>query len=501
MPGRKRIARYFWWQVHPRLAIVLAVVLVLVAVGGGYYLWPRPVHAVYITDGSHLFSEDVRHIENLIQQENQRVKDSGEPYVTIGFVDTMDPVPGVDVITRDSVRHDLEGAYLAQLAWNKPIGKPPVPLVQLLLVDVGSLAGKWAEAAAAVRERVDGGDHLVAVAGLGVSIDNTRNFVTDVGAHKIAIVAGAITGDEMTAVKDGTGPIPGMVRVAQTNSDQAAATVHYLDRYEGLPEVPTILLVQDQNSHDNFATSLGTSFVKTLNAGTARKYKVASPSMVFDSSLAQAGTILGANANKVCEVRADVVHFAGRGADLHGFLRGLAGRSCAATRRLTVVAPPDIARQAGKQLWQSGNDANMAVIFAGLTSSEMWIHDPIAAPHEISARFTDMCANCFPKLFPSETLADGNAVLSHDAVWTSLLAIRQLVAVNPVGSMPSASAVAQSLNQLKVDGASGWICSFDANHNPINKPIPILNIDQNGKLTYRALSSRSGTPPAGGCPS
>lgn len=153
MPGRTKIARYFWWQVHPRLAVVLAVVLLGLAGGGIYYLWPRPVRAVYITDGSHVFSEDIRGIENLIQQENQRVKESGEPYVSIGFVDTMDPIPGVDAITRDSVRHDLEGAYLAQLAWNKPIGKPPSPLVQLLLVDVGSLAGNWTKAAEAVRDR------------------------------------------------------------------------------------------------------------------------------------------------------------------------------------------------------------------------------------------------------------------------------------------------------------------------------------------------------------
>lgn len=124
----------------------------------------------------------------------------------------------------------------------------------------------------------------------------------------------------------------------------------------------------------------------------------------------------------------------------------------------------------------------------------MWEKDKAAAPEAVSDRFSGTCATCFRAIFPNEKLDDGAAILSHDAVWTVELAIQQLAASNQAVSL-SASVVAQQLNQLKVPGASGWICAFDPAHNPVNKAIPIMNIDQNGHLTYMALSSATGIPP------
>jgi hypothetical protein len=73
-------------------------------------------------------------------------------------------------------------------------------------------------------------------------------------------------------------------------------------------------------------------------------------------------------------------------------------------------------------------------------------------------------------------------------------AIRQLSGAAQGGAF-SPGTVAQQLNQLKVPGASGWICAFDINHNPVSKAIPVMSIDQNGRLTYQALSSATGVPP------
>jgi ABC-type branched-subunit amino acid transport system substrate-binding protein len=488
------MTKFRWWRVHPKLAVAAVVVLVAALAVGAYQLWPRAETPTWVTDGSHVFNDNLRHVEDLIRAENQRVADSHQDSVRVVYTDPMSPVPGVDPNTGDSVRHDLEGAFLAQLAWNHPSGKPPVPLIQLLLADEGSQESSWREAATAI----EGTDRVVAVAGLGVSVDNTRKLVAELAQHKTAIVAGPITGDHMTLSRDGSGPVPGMVRVAPTNSDQATAVVFYLQRDPEVPDNANVLVVQDQNKDDDFAATLGSTFTQTLEAARDKRYTLVQPTMVYDSTLAEAGTLLGASANRVCDAHADVVYFAGRGNALQGFLSGLASRSCATARHLTVVGAPDLLRQAGQSMWRSGDSANMTVVSTAITSPDLWTRDGAAASAETSARFTAHCDTCFGTLFPGESLYDGDAILGHDSVWTAAVALRQVVAAGIPATTPGA--VAQSLTALRVDAASGWICAFDANHNPVNKAIPIVRIDQDGRVSYLALSSSKGVPPTGGCP-
>src|ERR1700748_3313846 len=122
------ISRYRWWRAHSRLAAALLLVVVVVIAGGSYYVWPR---TVFVTDGGHVFGDDLRPIEEKIKAENDRVVAQGLPYVSITFVDIMHPNPGVDVATEAGVRHNLEGAYLEQLTANQPIaGRPQVPQIR-----------------------------------------------------------------------------------------------------------------------------------------------------------------------------------------------------------------------------------------------------------------------------------------------------------------------------------------------------------------------------------
>lgn len=490
--------KYPFRKAHPVLFFALVAALLIGVSAAGYaVLTERPV---YVTDGEHVYSDDLADVQAKIYAENQRVAEAGQDWVSIVFADVMVPGAG-DKINADAVRHDLQGAFLAQQAWNAPENKR-WPKVRLLLADLGSDLAHWPETAAEIRERVDGPDRVVAVAGLAISTEKVREFVAEIAKSRLAIVAGAITGDQMTDSVDGTGPVPGMVRVAPTNSDLAVATLRYLDRAPNLPAVPRVLEVRDQNHEDNFAITLGEAFSTAIAENPGRRYDLVRPQMVFNSTLEEAGTLLSANAEKVCELRADVVHFAGRGADLRGFLRGLASRPCAAARHLLVLGAPDIARSVTSTLWESGEQANMTVLVPGLTNPQMWQKDRGAASGETVSRFQS-CATCYETLFPNESLADSDAALSHDAVWTAILGISEVITSQVESgarpALPRAPAVAQALNQVRVDGVSGWICSFDAAHNPVNKAVPILHLDHTGAITYRALSSPTGEPIIGGC--
>lgn len=476
------ISRYRWWRAHSRLAAALLLVVVVAIAGGSYYVWPR---TVFVTDGAHVFSDDLGPIEEKIKVENDRVVAQGLPYVSIAVVDIMHPDPGVDVATAAGVRHKLEGAYLEQLTANQPIaGRPQVPQIRLLLGNEGSRESSWYDMAIDLESRVNGTDHLVAVAGLGVSVDNTRHLVDELSTHQVAMVGSTITAD-------GFNNIQGMVRVAPTNTDEAQAAVKYLQRSGALAAAPRILLVQDQNPTDTYAQSLGTAFTAALdNPG------LLAPTFAYDSRLANAATVLANHADRVCSAdKVGMVYFAGRGVDLVGLLNGLAGRSCRDTP-ITVVTGDDASELVDQALWR-GAGANLALLFTALAHSDMWDHDPAAASPITRSEFGN-CDRCFHTLFPSDDLDDGNAIMSHDAVQTAVIAIRDMA--GPRGSAPSTSAVAQELLQVSVPGASGYLC-FDTNHNPINKAIPIMTYGPDGRPHYRALSSAMGTPPTDNCAS
>lgn len=494
--GANGMRKYHWWQAHPRLAVVSLVVVLLTAGGLTYWLWPR---TVYVTDGSFAFSDDLRGIENLIERENSQVQNGGA-YVSIAFAGPMIPREDLDGLGPDAVRHDLEGAYLAQRWWNSSGNKPAV---RLLLANEGNQEADWSPVAQQLETMVNGSDNLIAVTGLGRSTTNTRNFVHELSANKIAIVAGAITGDNMTTDLDDHAPVRGMVRVAPTNTDEADAAVKYLDNDPNFPSGSTVLMVRDQARGDDYVTTLGTSFDAVLRGD--KKFAVAPP-ISYDSSLGPAGNTLAGDANQVCTERADIVYFAGSADDLQGFLAGLATRSCASgsdTRALSVITGAGFSRKEGDVLWLSGTAANMTVLFPGLAHPDMWQQSPTAASPESAARFHANCGTCFRTLFPQEpkgALDDGDAIISYDAIWTAETATQQAMA--HATTLPSAPAVAQQLNLLtRLPTASGWICSFDAQHNPVNKAIPILAIDNVGNVSYRGLSSSSGQPPTNGCPS
>lgn len=488
-PTTEKRTRYPFTQAHPRLSVVLAVVLFagLAVAGWRVFVSLRPDRPVYVTDGTHIFNENLRAVEELILRENQRVAGGKIPYVSIAYADVMNPEPSGNAINADLTRHDLEGAYLAQLAWNQGGGKPPGVLVRLLLADQGTQGDNWLATSDVLAAAVGSADHLVAVTGLGISVDTTRRLIDRLSANKIGIVSAALTGNSMTESLDGR-PVRGMVRVGPTNSNEAEAAVRFIDAAPDLPEQPAIMLVQDQSRADEYAKSLGEAFTRAIAAGTRRGATLTGSTIIFDSSLGDAAMILGANAEKVCSAHADIVYFAGREGDLQGFLAGLAGRSCAKSRHLTVISGDAVSHLSGRTLWQ-GNDANLNVIFTSLSHPDLWTQHPEAVNQQAAARF-GTCGTCFYGLFRDESrtaLEDNGAIMSHDAVWTAIKAIEFTRSTHP-----SASGVAQALPQLRLGLASGWICEFDTNHNPNYKAIPMMQIGQAGTLKYVTLSSAGG---------
>jgi len=500
------VESYPLWRVHPRL-LAAALAVLLVAVGlAAYHFWPQ---TVYITYGDYTFNANLSSVEAKIKAENNWVANSGKPFVTIAVAATMSPQPAVEPLTPSRILHAIEGAYLAQYESNHPDGpsaRPGAPLIKLALADLGSQEVSWQQVAAGLQGMVGTPDNLVAVTGLGISVTNTLQLVGQLEKtpQGIGMVGSVLTGTKFAGMK-------GLVLISPTNDDQASAAARLLDAssnpFGPLPSKVKVLIAQDQNDNDDYAESLGTGFTSALasvnhDPESQRKFQIVSPGIVYDSGLPDAGTVLAASStgDSVCHSGAQVVYFAGRGADLQGLLTGLAHRYCQSTQPLIVLTGSDAAQLSGQSnLWPSV--ANMTVFYTGLASPDTWSSQPNAADPSISAWFGAKYPYGFQQTFPGESLNDGWGIMYFDGVLTAVDAVQSLYTSDGSQRVPSAGAVAQQLNSLTVHGASGYIC-FDSEHDPLTKAIPVLQLGQNGQLTYVTLTSVSGNSPDGDlCPS
>lgn len=99
-------------------------------------------------------------------------------------------------------------------------------------------------------------------------------------------------------------------------------------------------------------------------------------------------------------------------------------------------------------------------------------------------------AICVTRVFPQEQLDDGSAIIGYDTLLVATRAIRS--GVSQQGNAPvdaialTPGATLQQMFRINhaapVNGASGPI-AFDEQGKPIDKPIPILQLNPDGTVT------------------
>ncbi|MDP9866271.1 MULTISPECIES: hypothetical protein [Streptosporangium] len=471
-------------KVHPFWFGLLCALLVC-ALGAGLFVVLRPLPRV--TDGSEPYTADLSAVTDLIRRENDWVRAQETPYVSIAVMLPMDPAASpASMQSTDSVRHALQGAYLAQYWSNHNEGDASAPNVQLLLADSSGGADAWQTTVEELKEKAAGQEHLVAVTGLGSSVAGTEGAINDLVTAQIALVGSVITSDRLAGKAT-------MVRVAPSNSAETRAIAHFLKERGAV----TAVLVQDKNRSDSYTSTLAgaftTAFADIVGRAKAANRLLDVP-LTYDSSLDSADTVLGQMPERICNSGANVVFFAGRWRNLPPFLRALTRRTCA-DRKITVVTGDDASnlnRAQPEPLWDDTR-ANMEVYYTGLAHPAAWDSYPDAVQPAIANRFR-RGIDSFGALFPEESLDDGQAIMHHDAMLTAIGVVDIFAAQGK--TRPSASAVANLLTSapFTVAAASGWI-SFDKQGNPVNKAMPILRLLPEGKVSFTELTSESGDPP------
>ncbi|PYC79569.1 ABC transporter substrate-binding protein [Streptomyces tateyamensis] len=487
-----------WWR--GRLGSA-ALLVVLALTGSGIYLGTRPASTscadgvahvgadsacVGLTDGAFPFSPDLKDVFGRIRTENSSVREAGAkpggtPWVSVVYL--MPMVQGQDgSTTADSIRHEIEGAYAAQLEANHRYISGDSPKIRLLLGHTGATDIQRDYTLGRI-EAQRSADHVVAVAGLGTSTESTKAAILRLTKEDIAAFGAVITADDLQ-------DIPGLVRVAPPNSDEATAAAAYLAK--DYPNAK-VLVVQDRKSDDLYSRTLADQFRKSYPPELQDKQP-----MEYDSSKSDVSTYFLLQMANLCNSSPDVVFFAGRGIHLPRFLEPLSHRSCAG-KQVTVISGDDASEVVQSPdiglVRQDLQQGNITLLYTGLAHPGAWQVRPQSYARTAIEPFQD--GGEFKAAFPQESLTDGQAVMGHDAVLTAVTAIRSAAAGGAPVTGPDVVQMLTSLYGTRaVSGASGLI-SLGADGNPKNKAIPIVRLTPDAQVSTVAVTSSTGTPPDG----
>lgn len=487
--GRPPVRPRGWARRH---WLVLTVPVVLLA-GAGIYWWapwqPCPDGMTQGTSSSACVGLDVNSVafrdndplaglENTIASRNQGATGTIK---TIVLLEDLTPEADADSVPYRFVVHDVEGAITA--AW--PNGEPSN--IRLLLANAGSGFVDWSPAVDAIIRDV-ASQHIVAVTGIGQSLNNSRSAVAALSAAGIAVIGAEVTADDMNVSPASGRHSDNFLRVGPTNSDEAAAAAHYIAT-RGFRH---IMLVQDTAASDSYATTLAQEFQKQTKISTDATEQ-------FNS---HPGEATGESRNdllqplfqqmhaSICAEGPDLIYFAGRGTDLGSFLTSLAGDgACQGVGPITILTGDDADNLIGSHMPLSG-DIKAKVFYTGLAYPNEWQDQPLAQAYETN--YTDF-ANEFKGAnhFPGADLADGIAMMEHDAVTAVITSLRTHPTIT-VETMPD---YLKDMDcHTAVAGATGYIAFQRGTGNQIDKALPLLSLDANGNVQAADLVWSQGHP-------
>ncbi|MDG9709495.1 hypothetical protein [Streptomyces sp. DH10] len=415
------------------------------------------------SDGAAIFGSDLKPVMTAIGAENRNVIKDGD-YVTVAF---LTPLTSKDAnnLTVGQYVAELEGAYTAVEEANK---KNTRPKIRLLVATMGSSQKHWERAVDQLVAR-RAKDRLVAVAGLGLSQQETVDATRKLSKADLPMVGDLITADgfDATGAVDGKGRIDGLARVALSNKDQLTAISKKLS-----PGQRTAALVSTSvtpnGTRDLYTESLNRGFgtIKGL-----KKHLDDTSDFKFDPR-GGPGAILPTISQNLCSTgkTIDTVYYAARVKYLPDFLDALAKRSCHA-QPITVITGSDAAALDPKTEALHDPDAPITVLYASFPNAAQFRSADNPGRGLYNAFVKAFTSHHHGQQFPAEHLTSSYwGIVAHDAVLTAATALHRAAAHGAPGSLPNRYAVRNELYALRNDaiaGASGHF-GIDKNGNRTN---------------------------------
>lgn len=426
-------------------------------IGGAQALWSQAV------------SMDTNNAEALIYQEDQRVIASGNPYITIVVATMLSGDSGSVGVGRD----DLQGAYVAQKEYNDGALLPNGVKIRLLVASSGSQAAYATTVAREIVQLSKADNTLVGVMGWPYS-SRVADAVNVLGAAHIPMISQTASSDSLTGIS------PYFFRVAPTNKSQGIADAKYAEQTLHAHNVALFV-----DTTDPYSQSLAAAFQQQFTSdgnkiAVTEKYTVGKPDS-FNQLLTNAESH-----------NPDLIFFSGYASDASVLLSDLP--TSGAFANLQVLGGDALYELNGYTT--SSRAAGVRLHFTTFAYPDEW-KVLCAAGHSFACSSPRFFQD-YPAYFdPSNThtgspygytRADGDAILSYDAMQTILTASQNMLTGTKT-SITQAN-LQQGLKQISganaIQGVSGQI-SFNAQGDPVNKAFVILYVKQGGLITMESV--------------
>jgi hypothetical protein len=421
-----------------------------------------------VTDGRFDFEPQLHAVDQEILRENGSL--AGKTYVTVALLLPMtDPSPAMQA----EIVHDVQGAYTAQYqANNVSEDEGLVPSIKLVLANPGVGSAEYLPVDQQLYAMRGAPANLRAVTGISVSTDTTKNEVGWLTSHRIAVVGGAITADDLANSAANPDQYPGLARVEPTNEQEADALISFAKAHQA--QLAQSVLVFDNRTDDDYITTLKSAFTTAVKGGPIESEPFTSPPDISQDG--STGNQLSEIASAVCQAGAQWIYFAGRQVQLRQFINELASTPCPHRHFTILTGDAGSHLAADPKLSQQALGSAITFDYAAIASPAAWTQDqnPTTGGSESDyvtfLHYIDQAVGAGA----AADLGDGQAIINYDATWTAIAGIRKATGT---GTSTPAN-VGSYWSQLRgssssyVHGASGWICLDNAG-NPWDKAVPI----------------------------
>ncbi|MFC9927076.1 ABC transporter substrate-binding protein [Streptomyces sp. NPDC127190] len=438
----------------------------------------------------------LRPVAQAIADENATLKQGS--YVTVAM---MLPYTATSATSLTDIRHQLQGAYLAQYQANHR-ANGQTPQIRLVLASPGTAddgSHPWQRTVDELVTMARGADRLRAVAGIGQSTDIGKAVVRALTRQGVPVIGSSISADDLANGQHDKDPFPGLARVSPTNTDEARALASFAKVNAG-----RAVLVYDKPG-DPYTETLKSSFQALIKGSPYGAQPFTPPADrsqegTTPNTFRQITTLLCGTSQTT-----DTVLFAGRHTQLRQFINALGARGCQ-NRRFTVLTGDEASYLTHDGLLD--RDAlrhNLSVRYTALAHPDAWRTNPpatggSAADYATMEKLVTAAARKPVGPIGPVALDDGQLIIGYDTVNLAVDGIRQAV---PDGAyVPELRDVGlqwpQVKGPLRVNGASGWIC-LTAHGNPYDKAVPIVELTPDGGARFVRIAWPEGKPPNKAC--
>ncbi|TLS42757.1 hypothetical protein FE633_29340 [Streptomyces montanus] len=369
-----------------------------------------------VTAAAYPFDQDLADVLGRIEDENEAARESGKPTVSVAVVmPYTSRTPGA-AMSKDLIRHSLQGAYLAQRGHNHGPATGDTA-VQLLFANVGEDLSRWRTVTDELAARRDGESPLVAAIGLPNSDAATLTAVRrGLGPAQIPAVSAVLSSREMEH--------PYLLKVSPSTDQLVDALKRYVSANKVNRE-DTFMIADERD--DNYVANLRRVFRQEFGA----QYGITDDEVQRRTETYQGikgpaeGTpqIFRRAVSAMCAVGARTVFLAGRDADLPPFLETIdRTRSCdrgpddEPTRILRVSTGRDPVTETA-EMRAIAERNNLEIVTAAAVDAPRW-RAARSGDEQVPKAFA-LFADSYDRYFGEEktnALGDGYAVMYHDAL-------------------------------------------------------------------------------------